>query len=239
MAVHAYIGGFPTDYLLVASLIVCGAGLVFLVARWGQGRPARFLSDWARAAFRKGLSSFLRTMVLDVLLLRSIRQRSVRRWAVHMALFWGFIFFGIFTVLSIAGRILGYLDPAGTGGGVARSVAEFHLPYDLLGYLILAAAAIMLARRLLVREVRERTGISDLFLVGSVFAIALTGMFAEWFGGYATFIGPLVQNWDLALEFLSWHMYVVFLLFVMVLPWTRFRHIITVPLTLLARRGGD
>jgi len=32
---------------------------------------------------------------------------------------------------------------------------------------------------------------------------------------------------------------VVFLLFVMVLPWTKFRHIITVPLTLLARRGGD
>lgn len=239
MAVHAYTSGLITDVLLIGSVIVLIAGLWLLIVRWGHRSPGRFFSSWATESFRDGGMAFLRVLVLDVLLFRRIWRRSKRRWALHMAMFWGFIILGAFTVVSLIGLILAYLDPAGPGHTFSMYLAGFHLPYDLLGYLILVGSGIALGRRLLVKKVRERTSFSDLFLVGSVFVIALTGMIAEWYSGYATMVGPVITNWNLALEFMSWHIYVAFLLFVMVLPWTKFRHIITVPLTVLARRGGD
>lgn len=239
MAVHAYIGGVITDVLLIVSVLIFIAGLWLLIARWGHRSPGRFFSSWAGESSRDGIVAFFRVLVLDVLLFCRIWNRSKRRWALHMAMFWGFIILGAFTVLSLIGLFLGYIDPAGPGGAFSQYLAGLHLPYDLLGYLILAGSGIALGRRLLVKKVRERTSFSDLFLVGSVFVIALTGMVAEWYSGYATIIGPVITNWNLALEYMSWHIYVAFLLFVMVLPWTKFKHIITVPLTLLARRGGD
>jgi heterodisulfide reductase subunit E len=239
MAVHAYFSGLITDILLIATILICIAGFWLLFTRWGQGRPGRFFSSWISESFLDGSRAFLRVLILDVLLFRRIWRRNKRRWAVHMAMFWGFFILAAFTVLSVIGLVLAYLNPDGPGGVFARFLAELHLPYDLLGYLILAGSAIALGRRIFIKEVRVRTRFSDLFLVGSVFLIALTGMVAEWFSGYATLLGPCMTNWDLALEFMSWHIYVAFLLFVMVIPWTKFVHIITAPLTLLARRGGD
>ncbi len=239
MAVHAYTGGIIPDLLLIASVLIFIAGIWLLIARWGHGSPGRFFSSWVTESFRDGGMAFLRVLVFDVFFFRRIWTRSKRRWAVHMAMFWGFFILGAFTLVSIIGLVLGYFDPAGFGGAISRYLADFHLPYDVLGYFILAGSGIALGRRLFVKEVRKRTGLTDLFLVGSIFIIALTGMVAEWFSGYATGIGPLMTNWNLALEFMAWHIYVAFLLFVMVIPWTKFRHIITVPLTLLARRGGD
>ena len=239
MAVHAYIGGFITDILLIVSVIIFFAGLWLLLVRWGHHHPGRLFSSWATESFRNGGVAFLQVLVLDALLFRRIWKRSKRRWAIHMAMFWGFIILGAFTLISLIGLFLGYIDPVGPGGAFSQYLAGLHLPYDLLGYLILVGSGIALGRRILIKKIRERTSFSDLFLVGSVFIIALTGMIAEWYSGYATVVGPVITNWDLALEYMSWHIYVAFLLFVMVLPWTKFRHILTVPLTVLARRGGD
>ncbi len=239
MAVHAYSSELITNFLLIATVLICCAGFWLLINRWGHGRPGRFLSSWAAESFRDGSGAFLRILVLDVLLFRRIWRRNKHRWAVHMAMFWGFFILTAFTVFSVVALVLAYYNPGGPGDAFSRSLEGLHLPYDLLGYLILAGSAIALGRRLFIKKVRERTRFSDIFLVGSVFIIACTGMLAEWFSGYATFIGPALLNWNLALEFLSWHIYAAFLLFVMVIPWSRFRHIISIPLTLLARRGGD
>lgn len=239
MAVHAFTGGIIPEVLLIATGIIFIAGLCFLIARWGHGSPGRFLSSWVTESFQDGVMAFLRILILDVFFFRRIWHRSKRRWAIHMAMFWGFFILGAFTLISVIGLVLGYFDPTGFGGAFSLYLAALHLPYDLLGYLVLVGSGIALGRRLFVKEVRKRTGFTDLFLVGSIFIIAFTGMIAEWFSGYATGIGPLMTNFDLALEFMAWHIYVAFLLFVMVIPWTKFRHIITVPLTLLARRGGD
>lgn len=239
MAVHAFSGGLISYSLLIVSTVICIGGLWLLVVRWGHNNPGRFFTSWYTESFRDGVMVFIRVLVLDVFLFRRIYKRSKRRWAIHLMMFWGFIILGVFTIISVIGIIIGYVDPNGSGGAFSRYVAGFHLPYDLLGYLILIGSGIALGRRLLVKKVRERTSFSDLFMVGSVFIIALTGLIAEWFSGFATIIGPIIKNWNLALEFMSWHIYVAFLLFVIVLPWTKFRHILAVPLTLLARRGGD
>ncbi|MEN6342713.1 MAG: hypothetical protein ABFC89_09160 [Methanospirillum sp.] len=239
MSVHGFIPGLVPWVLPAATSAVCVIGLVGLVSGWGLGRLGRFLGVWAREAFRDGGAAFLRTLVLDVLLFRRVWQRSPRRWAMHMAMFWVFVVFGGFVFLSLAALALASLDPAGAGGTFARYVKELTLPYSLAGYVLVAASGIALGRRLVVPDVRRRTRLSDFLLVGTVFAIATAGMVAEWFSGYDLLVGPAIKNWSLALQILSIHAYAVFLLFVMMIPWTRFRHIVASPLLLLARRGGE
>jgi heterodisulfide reductase subunit E len=238
MAVHAYIPEVQSNLLLAVTTVICLIGLYLLISRWGHGSPSRFLSSWTHEAFRDGPGAFLRVLVLDVFLFRRTWRRSKSRWAIHMTIFWGFIVLTGFLLLSITGHILLYLDPAGFGGTFSRTVSDLRLPYSLLGYLVLAASGIALLRRILVKKVRERTRFSDLFLIGTIFIIALTGMIAEWFSGYDTIIGPAIKNWDLALQFLALHLYTALLLFLMMIPWSRFRHIIATPLLLLARKGG-
>lgn len=239
MSVHALFPSLPVWILLAACSAVCVAGLCRLVSHWGHGQPGRFFFAWANEAFKDGTGVFLRVLVLDVLLFRRVWRRSRPRWAVHMAMFWVFVLLGVFLLLSIIALVLAYLDPAGPGGVFAGVVKQLSLPYSVTGYVLVVASGIALARRLAVREVRERTRFSDLFLVGSVFVIGVTGMVAEWFSGFDLFVGPAITNWDVALQILSLHIYAAFLLFVMMIPWSRFRHIIASPLLLLARRGGD
>lgn len=239
MSVHSFIPGTEAYILLILSSVICVTGLIVLFRQWGQGSLYRFLSAWRREAFRYGTLSFGKILILDVLLFRRIWRRSVYRWVGHMSIFWSFLFLGGFILISLAGIFLSFVDPEGYGGNFAESLSGLHLPYDLLGYFILASVLFALVRRLVVRKVRDRTVIPDFFMISSVLIIALTGMVAEWYSGYSTFFGKTLLNWDAALLVLRWHLYVVFLLFIMVIPWTRFKHIITVPLLLLARRGGE
>ena len=94
-----------------------------------------------------------------------------------MAMFWGFFILGAFTIISVIGLVLGYLDPTGFGGTFSLYLTGLHIPYDLLGYLILVGSGIALGRRLFVKEVWKRTGFTDLFLVRNVFIIAFTGSY--------------------------------------------------------------
>ncbi len=239
MAPHAFPAGDDILLLLIVAVFICIAGIWMLLSRWGHGRVRRFGALWAGEAFRDGVGAFLRVLVLDVLLFRRVWRRSRGRWALHMAMFWGFCIFGGFVVLSILIGILAFVDPAGVGGALARAYGGIHLPLDLVGYVLLAASGIVLARRIVSREVRKRTNAADLFLAASVFCIVLTGMIAEWLSGYGSFVGPAVMNWDLAPQFLGLHIYAALLLFVMMLPWSKLRHIFATPLALLARRGGE
>ncbi len=239
MAPHALPAGNDLLFLLVVAAFVCIAGIWMLFSRWGHGRVRRFVALWIDEAFRYGGGKFLRVLILDVLLFRRVWRRSKGRWALHMAMFWGFCIFGGFIVLGILIGLLALLDPAGVGGALARFHAGIHIPLDLVGYILLIGSGLALGRRIVSRKVRERTNAADLFLIGSTFGIVLIGMIAEWFSGYGSFVGTSVKNWDLALQFLAIHIYAALFLFVMVLPWSKFRHILATPLTLLARRGGE
>ncbi|RXE56474.1 hypothetical protein ABH15_10415 [Methanoculleus taiwanensis] len=239
MTLHALAAGNDVILLLTVTALICIAGIWMLFSRWGHGRATRFIALWVDEALRCGGGRFLRVLVLDVLLFRRVWRRSRGRWAVHMAMFWGFCIFGGLAVLGMLIGLLAFIDPAGAGGAVARFHDSLHVPYDLLGYVLLAGSGIALGRRIVSRKVRERTNAADLFLVGSVFCITLTGMIAEWFSGFGSFIGPAVRNWEFALQFQTLHIYAMFILFVMVLPWSKFCHILATPLTLLARRGGE
>lgn len=239
MAVHSLTLDFMYWPLIVVSVIVCIAGTWLMAVSWGHGRPGRFLSVWVREAFRDGAAVFFRTLILDVFLLRRIWSRSRRRWAVHMSILWVFVFLGAFTLVSALAIVLALIDPTGAGGALFQYLKKLSLPYSLLAYPLVLGSSVALARRVYVREVRERTRAHDYLILISVLLIGLSGMFAEWFSGFDLLIGTSLINWDLALVILMVHIYATFLLFIMLIPLTRFRHILATPLLLLARRGGD
>lgn len=239
MAVHAFYPGLVPGFVPVAAVVICSVDTYLLFAAWGHGRPDRILSSVAREAFRDGASVFLRVLVLDVFLLRRVWKRSRRRWAVHMAIFWIFMGLALFLLLSVVALFLSFVDPNGIGGAFFRYIDSIRIPYSLLAYPLVLGAGLALARRIIVPEVRKRTRFADYFIVTVVLAIGISGMVAEWFAGFDFFIGKSFFNMNLALDILALHLYITFLLFVMVLPWTRFRHILATPLVLLARRGGD
>lgn len=238
MAVHPLTPEFIYWPLIIISVIVFLAGTLLITIVWGHGRPGRFLAAWAHEAFRDGAWVFFRTLVLDVLLFRRIWNRNRWRWAVHMSIFWVFILLGAFTLLSAFAIALSLIDPAGAGGAFFRFFTSLSLPYSLLAYPLVIGSSVALVRRLLVAEVRGRTKAHDYFILVSILLIGLSGMFAEWFSGFDLFIGTSLLNWDLAILILMVHIYATFLLFIMLIPFTRFRHIIATPLLLLARRGG-
>lgn len=239
MAVHAFFPGTEMYLLLIISSAVCLAGVIVLFRYWGNKSACRFFSAWRREAFRLGIVSFVKTLIVEVLLQRRVWNRSKYRWFSHMAIFWSFLVLGAFTLISLVGIILSILDPDGFGGSMAQFLDDLHLPYDLLAYVLLAASLFFLVRRIILPKVRSRSYLRDFFIILSVFIISLTGIIAEWLSGYSTFFGKTLLNWDAALQVLELHIFAVFLLFFMVIPWTRFKHIITVPLLLLARRGGE
>lgn len=131
------------------------------------------------------------------------------------------------------------INPEGFGGNFAKYLSDMQFPYSILTYPVLACALFILVRRLILQKIRARTIITDFFIIVSILLITLTGMGAEWFSGYDVFVGKNLLNWNNALIILQLHIYTVFLLFIMVIPWTRFKHIITIPLLLLAKRGGE
>jgi nitrate reductase gamma subunit len=244
MSVHTFIPGFEANILIILVPVICLVGIILLLRRWGHGNALDFLSTWKAEAFRLGFISFTRTLVLDVLLFHRVWNRSKWRWASHMVIFWTFtVFWGAFTVFSLLGFIAAFVDPNGWGGMwggmAAQSLEPLHLPCDLLSYVLLAAGLFVLLRRLVISKVRERTGRTDYFIILCVIIISITGIVAEVYSGYASFIGEAFLDWNAALRILQLHIYAVFLLFIMLIPWTRFKHIITVPILLLARRGGE
>lgn len=146
---------------------------------------------------------------------------------------------GAFTVISLTTLIVAFVDPNGWGAMAIKPLQSLRLPYDLLSYALLAAGLFALVRRLVISTVRERTVRTDYFISLSVIIISITGIVALLFSGHASFIGKAFLDRSAALRMVQLHIYAVFLLLIMLIPWTRFKHIITVPILLLARRGGE
>jgi len=113
------------------------------------------------------------------------------------------------------------------------------LPFDIFGYLLLIGSTIAVFRRIFLKSVRDNTSAYDAFLIGAVFLITITGFYAEWMRGNAFLVGNLFENPIYAPHFALIHTILALGLFALVLPWSKYIHVIATPLTLLANRGGE
>ena len=87
--------------LTVVTLGIWIYGLYFNFKKWGMGSTGYqdelrnsfwlFIATWIHQAFKDGVWVFVKTLILDVLLLRRTLRRSPVRWVMHMTIFYGFL----------------------------------------------------------------------------------------------------------------------------------------------------
>jgi heterodisulfide reductase subunit E len=236
-------------FLTVIVIAVWAYGIYFNFKKWGLGSTGYhdqlrnsfwlFLATWIHEAFKDGLWVFLRTVVLDVLLLRRTLARSPVRWVMHMSMFYGFLMLAAMSGFALFLDIIEHFNLAGLAPQAEMVKELLALPFDIFGYLLLIGATIAVSRRILLKFVRDNTSAYDALLIGAVFLITITGFYAEWMRGNSFFIGNAFEYPIYAPHFALIHTVLAIGLFALILPWSKYIHVIATPMTLLANRGGE
>ena len=235
--------------LTVVTLGIWIYGLYFNFKKWGMGSTGYqdelrnsfwlFIATWIHQAFKDGVWVFVKTLILDVLLLRRTLRRSPVRWVMHMTIFYGFLTLAAMSGFALFMDIIEHFNLFGLAHEAEMDKGWMALPFDIFGYLLLFGATIGVLRRVFLREVRSRTSAYDVVLLGGVFLITITGFYAEWMRGNAFLVGDVFSYPIYAPHFALLHTILALALFVVILPWSKYMHIIAAPLTILANRGGE
>ncbi|AET64165.1 heterodisulfide reductase [Methanothrix harundinacea] len=235
--------------LTVATLAIWIYGLYFNFKKWGMGSTGYqdelrnsfwlFIATWIHQAFKDGVWVFVKTLILDVLLLRRTLRRSPIRWVMHMTIFYGFVALAAMSGFALFMDIIEHFNLLGLAHEAEMVKEMMALPFDIFGYLLLFGATIGVARRIFLREVRSRTSAYDVVLLGGVFLITITGFYAQWMRGNSFLVGDVFAYPIYAPHFALVHTILALALFVVILPWSKYMHIIAAPMTILANRGGE
>ena len=235
--------------LTVATLAIWIYGLYFNFKKWGMGSTGYqdelrhsfwlFIATWIHQAFKDGVWVFVKTLILDVVLLRRTLRRSPIRWVMHMTIFYGFVTLAAMSGFALFMDIIEHFNLMGLAHEAEMVKGWMALPFDIFGCLLLFGATIGVARRIFLREVRSRTSAYDVVLLGGVFLITITGFYAEWMRGNAFLVGDVFSYPIYAPHFALLHTILALALFVVILPWSKYMHIIAAPMTILANRGGE
>ncbi len=235
--------------LTISVLAIWIYGLYFNFKKWGMGSTGYqdklrnsfwlFIATWIHEAFKDGIWVFIKTAVLDVLLLRRTLRRSPVRWVMHMTMFYGFVTLAALSGLGLFMDIIEHFNLLGLTHQAEMVKGFMELPFDIFGYMLLVGSTIGVARRILLKQVRDNTSAYDVVLLGGVFLITITGFYAEWLRGNSFLVGDAFANSVYAPHFSLLHTILALALFVAILPWSKYMHIIAAPLTILANRGGE
>ncbi|MGB3943498.1 MAG: heterodisulfide reductase [Methanothrix sp.] len=224
-------------------------GLYFMFKKWGMGSTGYqdelrysfwlFIATWIHEAFKGGVWVFVKTLVLDVLLLRRTLRRSPVRWVMHMTIFYGFVTLAALSGVGLLLDTIIHFNILGYAHAAEEVFVMMKMPFNIFGYILLVGSTIGVARRIIFREVRARTSAYDVVLLGGVFLITITGFYAQWMRGDSFLVGDIFAYPIYAPHFALVHTILALALFAIILPWSKYQHVIAAPLTILANRGGE
>ncbi len=167
---------------LYVSLAICILGTVYKVARWfrlGVTEQDRNIKAGARikgvlgsvAGIFSGLNlpRVLKTLFLDVLLLRRSFKEDLYRWVMHMLIFWGFIlllFMHAFESFISEPYLPDYMS----------TLNPYLFLRDFFGLMVIAGILMAVYRRLKMPRPRLKTRSMDYAAIGIVIVIILSGI---------------------------------------------------------------
>ncbi len=236
-------------------------GMYINIRKWGMGStgygdsPAKNL-----LAFPKMLAyqmsehahvhnqSVISTLILDVVLQRRILNRSPLRWFMHFTIFVGWM---TLFVLSLAMFLVEMIHLVGAQVGL-HGLPEFMnpavfrellaVPNDIFSYILLIGIIIAIYRRLFVTKVREATIAYDSILLIGLTIITISGFIAD---GIRTgrFWNLSFLGLDIPIEYAPpaalFHVVISLLFCIAYIPFSKYIHMIAIPLALLANKGGE
>ncbi|TGC11591.1 disulfide reductase [Methanolobus halotolerans] len=179
--------------------------------------------------------SVLETFFLDILFQRRILRRSPLRWFMHFTIFFGWM--ALF-VLSLAMFAVEMIELAGIHliePAVFREMLA--VPNDIFSYILLTGIIIAIYRRLFVAKVREATIAYDSILLIGLTVITISGFIADGIrtGRFWGFDMPFEYAPPAAL----FHVVISLLFCIAYIPFSKYIHMIAIPLALLANKGGE
>ncbi|MCP3898198.1 MAG: hypothetical protein GY707_00520, partial [Desulfobacteraceae bacterium] len=173
------------DIFLNSSLIILAIGLLLKVMQWFSyriGIRAENAGIMQRAFCALGgvfetiitpkIFILIRVLIVDVLLQVKILKQDFLRWIMHMMIFWGFmllLFMHAFETFISDPYLPNYFS----------TVNPYMFLRDFFGVLVLVGLCIAIFRRFFMKVPRLKTNKSDLYAIGIVAIIILSGFLLE------------------------------------------------------------
>ncbi len=240
----------------IISIILFLVGMYIQLDKWGRGIPegaTKPIGSWGALKliisriFEKGIGHALEVIVLDVAFQRRTFRRRKLEWLMHILIFWGWIGLFILTVVAAAAEFYG---PFILGAefeffvGVWKSL---ELPNNIFGYMLVVGIAIAIIRRLFFKskDVQARNADVDWILIIGLLIVVITGFYAQTIRENAGVERELISAYETSAPGFFNNITVMFhevftLLFcVAYLPFSKYLHMITAPLTIMVNHGGE
>jgi heterodisulfide reductase subunit E len=235
----------------IISIILFIVGMYIQLEKWGRGIPegaTKSYGAWGALKFiiskifEKGIGHALEILILDVAFQRRTYRRRKLEWFMHILIFWGWIGLLILTIVAAAAEFAGpfLLNRDYTYFvGVWKSL---ELPNNIFGYMLVLGIVIAIARRLFStgKDVQARNADIDWILILGLLIVVITGFYAQTLRGDIT--RELIEAYpptffnNITVLF---HEVFTLLFCVAYLPFSKYFHMITAPLTILVNHGGE
>ncbi len=235
----------------VISIILFIVGIYIQLDKWGRGIPegaTKPTGAWGALKlivsriFEKGIGHALEILVLDVLFQRRTYRRRKLEWFMHILIFWGWIGLLVLTIVAAAAEFYGpFVLNAGPEFFIGMWKA-LELPNDIFGYMLVVGIVIAIARRLFskAKDVQARNAEVDWILIIGLLIVVATGFYAQTLRGdisrdlISAYPSSLFNNITV-----MFHEVFTLLFCVAYLPFSKYFHMITAPLTILVNHGGE
>ncbi len=171
--------------LLYAALVLCAAGILAKMVRWvvpraglrpispPSGSQTKEPSRFVPASILLGAGRVIRTFVVDILFQgHLLLEGSPRRWAMHFCIFAGFT--GLIVMHALEGFISEPFFP-----DYQPTLNPYRLLRNLFGALALGGLLIAWYRRIFLRDIRGTTTFEDVFTLGLLSVILVSGFAHE------------------------------------------------------------
>ena len=238
----------------IVSIILFVVGMYIQLDKWGRGIPEGAtkpigafgaLGLIITKIFEKGIGHALEVLILDVAFQRRTFRRRKLEWFMHIMIFWGWIGLLILTIVAAAAEFAG---PFLLGRDymyfveVWRSLEPLN---DVFGYMLVLGIVIAIARRLFIRssDVQARNADIDWILIIGLLIVVATGFYAQTIRVDADVTRDLIPTY-VAKGFFDkplvvFHEIFTLLFCVAYLPFSKYFHMITAPLTIMVNHGGE
>ncbi|MDD1744356.1 MAG: disulfide reductase [Candidatus Methanoperedens sp.] len=237
----------------IISVILFLVGMYIQLDKWGRGIPegaTKPIGAWGALKlivsriFEKGIGHALEVLVLDVLFQRRTYRRRKLEWLMHILIFWGWIGLFILTIVSFLAEF--YVPLMGEEYTFyVEAWKTLELPNDIFGWMLVAGIAIAIVRRLTFKgtDIQARNADIDWILIIGLLIVVVTGFYAQYLRTDVFHVGrELISAYPQGFFgniTVLFHEVFTLLFCVAYLPFSKYFHMITAPLTILVNHGGE
>jgi heterodisulfide reductase subunit E len=235
----------------IISIILFLVGMYIQLDKWGRGIPEGAtkpygafgaLSMIISSIFSKGIGHALEVLILDVAFQRRTYRRRKLEWLMHILIFWGWIGLLILTMVAAAAEFAGPFLFNQDYTYFVGAWKSLELPNEIFGWMLVVGIVIAIARRLFStgKDVQARNADIDWILIIGLLLVVITGFYAQSFRGDVE--RNLIEQYPPGLFnniTVMFHEVFTLLFCVAYLPFSKYFHMITAPLTILVNHGGE